>query len=179
MKRDAWFPFNVGDYVRDTMHLTTEQHGAYLLLMLAYWPRGPLPDDDAALASIAKVPLPNWRKMRPTIQAFFQVAEGCWNQKRIDKERMRAFAITEVRKQSGAEGAAKRYGKPVANATRMPSQTDGHSTNNKYKNSSSTQSVSEAACVENARPRHPEDSPEPLSALVSKVQAGLLRKVAQ
>ena len=55
MKRDAWFPFNVGDYVRDTMHLTTEQHGAYLLLMLAYWPRGPLPDNDNALASIAKV----------------------------------------------------------------------------------------------------------------------------
>ena len=76
-------PLYVGDYLGDTGHLTTTQHGAYLLLMMHYWRKGELPDDDPQLAKITKLPLKTWRDCRPVLQAFFR--DG-WKHKRIDGE---------------------------------------------------------------------------------------------
>ena len=82
MKR-PWMPLYVGDYLGDTGHLTTTQHGAYLLLMMHYWRKGELPDDDKQLSKITKLPLKTWCDYRPTLQDFFH--EG-WKHKRIDAE---------------------------------------------------------------------------------------------
>ena len=46
-----YYEHHIGDYLQDTTRLSTEQQGAYLLLIMDYWTNGPLPDDDAALAS--------------------------------------------------------------------------------------------------------------------------------
>lgn len=61
-----WMPLYVGDYLGDTGHLTTTQHGAYLLLMMHYWRKGELPDDDRQLSKIAKLPLRTWCEYRAT-----------------------------------------------------------------------------------------------------------------
>lgn len=138
-KRNAWMPLYVGDYLRDTSRLSTEQHGAYFLLIMDYWVNGPLPDDDAALATIARLAPGPWRRMRAALEGFFQVKDGRWNHKRIDHERAKTFAITELRRMAGSSGAGKRWGKPVANGmadgipngisgrSQTPSQTDAPS----------------------------------------------------
>lgn len=92
---DNWMPLYIGDYLRDTMHLTTEQHGAYLLLLMAGWTQGgSLPDDDVRLAAIVRLPVKEWRKLRPVLAEFYRIANGLWVQGRLQRERT---AATEQR----------------------------------------------------------------------------------
>jgi uncharacterized protein YdaU (DUF1376 family) len=100
MKR-PWMPLYVGDYLGDTGHLTTAQHGAYLLLMMHYWRKGELPDDDSQLSKITKLPLKTWCDYRPVLHAFFH--DG-WRHKRIDAELVRMMRISEKRASAGQKG---------------------------------------------------------------------------
>jgi uncharacterized protein YdaU (DUF1376 family) len=96
-----WMPLYVGDYLGDTGHLTTAQHGAYLLLMMHYWRKGELPDDDRQLCKITKLPLKTWCEYRATLQVFFY--EG-WKHKRIDAELAKMMRVSEKRAIAGQKG---------------------------------------------------------------------------
>ena len=96
-----WMPLYVGDYLGDTGHLTTTQHGAYLLLMMHYWRKGELPDDDRQLSKIAKLPLRSWCEYRATLQDFFY--DG-WKHKRIDAELERMMRVSAKRAIAGQKG---------------------------------------------------------------------------
>ena len=96
-----WMPLYVGDYLGDTGHLTTAQHGAYLLLMMHYWRKGELPDDDRQLSKITKLPLRTWSEYRATLQDFFH--EG-WKHKRIEAELARMVRVSEKRAIAGQKG---------------------------------------------------------------------------
>lgn len=117
-KRDnAWMAFYPGDYLRDTLHLSTEQHGAYLLMLLHAWMNdGWLEDDDEQLANITRLGMDRWMKSRRVLVAFF-APEGDKMLKhgRIVDERAKARDITAARAEAGREGAAHRWqkdGKP-------------------------------------------------------------------
>lgn len=107
-KPDVWFPLVVGDYLKDTSRLTTEQHGAYLLLLMDYWVNGPPPDDDQALAAIVKLDARGWKKQRPAIAKYFRIADGVWRQKRSDAELKRwAEKKAKFAERAAAGGRAK------------------------------------------------------------------------
>lgn len=101
-----WMPFYVAEYLGDTGHLNTTQHGAYLLLILHYWRKGGLPDDDRQLANIAKLPLRLWQDIRPIMQDFF--FDG-WKHKRVEFELSEAVRIATAGKRGGeASGRSRR-----------------------------------------------------------------------
>lgn len=104
MKRDLWMPLNVGDYLADTGHLCTTQHGAYLLLLMHYWRKRELPTDDKQLAAIAKLQLRNWLDVKETIQAFFY--DG-WKHKRVEAEIQKRVEVSNKRAAAGAKGGSR------------------------------------------------------------------------
>lgn len=67
-----YMPLYVGDYMADAAHLSTEEHGAYLLLIMTYWQRGSaLPNDPRKLARITGLSLKKWNAISSTILDFF------------------------------------------------------------------------------------------------------------
>lgn len=127
--RLAWMKFFPSDFLAETRCLTTEQSGAYVALLCQYWMAGGrLPNDDGQLGRITGLTLSAWRKMRPTIETFF---EPGWRHQRLDAE------IKDARERYDKKAAAGRAGgnararnssetksqKPAATADETPSKT--------------------------------------------------------
>ncbi len=77
-------------YLADTRHLTTQEHGAYLLLLMEAWRRKDcaLPDDDALWARLAGLDMRGWKRIKNTIRAFWTLRDdGYLEQKRLVTER--------------------------------------------------------------------------------------------
>lgn len=82
-----YMPFYVGDYLADTMHLNTVQHGAYVLLIFHYWRNeGPIENSDETLANITKLTLSGWTATRSALEKFFEITPATWSHKRINAE---------------------------------------------------------------------------------------------
>ncbi len=104
-----YMPFYVSDYMGDTAHLTTLEHGAYCLLLMNYWQtQKPLPANPAKLARIAKLTSEEWAEMADTLAEFFQVDANIWAHKRVDAELERAKAKLEKAISAGKASAAAR-----------------------------------------------------------------------
>lgn len=104
----AWMPFYVGDYLADTQHLTTLQHGAYVLLIMSYWQRGGLPTDDQAIAQICHLNRSQWDS---NCQAIAKLFLPGWKHKRIERELEKANQLSEKRAMSGRKGGLQSRGK--------------------------------------------------------------------
>jgi uncharacterized protein YdaU (DUF1376 family) len=115
-KADTWMPLYIGDYLRDTGHLTAVEHGAYLLLLMQAWTRGgALPADETRLRTIAKLDQKEWKRSGRTILEFFQRDGDTLRHKRLDRELANATALTEQRKAAGKASAEARARKQNGN----------------------------------------------------------------
>lgn len=115
---DTWMPLYIGDYLADTLHLSAELHGAYLLMLMHAWRNGgAIPDDDMQLAAIAKLDASRWRKVKPVLARFFRVEDAEWRQKRLDIELATAIDTQQKKQAAGRAGANARYGNKHTDAT--------------------------------------------------------------
>ena len=136
-----FLPLYVGDYLKDTRHLTAEHHGAYLLLLMDIWNRGgAIPDEPRSMARIAGVSAKRWPAVWAVIGGFFDCADGKVCHGRITSELQKADQISQKRKTAGSKGGAakalKEQERALANAKQMPWQTHSRSQPQPQKKSS-------------------------------------------
>lgn len=108
----------VGDYQRDTKHLSCSEHGIYLQLLMHCWStKSSLPVQERKLKSIC-----NARSdeevdaLHEVLKEFFIKHEDGWQNPRLSKEIHKAEAISNSRSEAGKKGGQ-------ANAKQMLSKS--------------------------------------------------------
>ncbi len=115
MSSIPYMPLWVSDYLADTQDFSTEEHGAYMLLIMTYWQRGePLPNDAERLARVARLSNERWTAVEPTLKRMFNVTANEWTHKRIDAELTRARDKIEKAREAGKKSAKSRNSNPEA-----------------------------------------------------------------
>lgn len=114
----------VADYLADTMHLTTEEHGAYLLLIFNYWQTGKsIPKK--RLQKIARVPNDRWASVEDSLVEFFNDDGECWVHERIDRD---LEVVKETQEQRTRAGKASAEARKRAIATKSQREASACST---------------------------------------------------
>ncbi|MEL5564470.1 DUF1376 domain-containing protein [Serratia ureilytica] len=119
-----YMQFYVADYLADTMHLSTEEHGAYLLLIFNYWQTGkPLPKN--RLAGIARLSNDRWTDVERSLNEFFIDDGNTWIHQRIERDLLTVKGAQSQRSEAGKISAQKRAQKK---AKENQSQSNDRST---------------------------------------------------
>lgn len=82
-------PVWIDAFLRDTQHLSPDEVGAYLLILMAMWSRAgcDFPDDDRRLARLCRVSPRLWKtRIGPALRPFFETAGGLLISKRLSVE---------------------------------------------------------------------------------------------
>jgi uncharacterized protein YdaU (DUF1376 family) len=120
-KVDIWMPLSIGDYLADTSHLSTLEHGAYLLMLMHYWRKGPLPNDPVKLANICKMTVDAWSIAQAVLKDFFSIGDdGLLHQRRADRERAKWIEKKDLAKEKAKMAAKARWGYASSNAPSIP-----------------------------------------------------------
>ncbi|MCV4093439.1 YdaU family protein [Pseudomonas aeruginosa] len=114
----------VADYLADTMHLSTEEHGAYLLLIFNYWQTGkPIPK--VRLSRIARVPNDRWPAVEASLSEFFNDNGNEWVHERIERD---LLAVDSTRNQRSAAGKASAAAKKARKEAEHKRESSARST---------------------------------------------------
>lgn len=184
-----YFPFYPRDFTSDSVveAMTTEEVGAYTLLLCKAWherPVGSLPDDQFLLARWSRLSAEDWARIRLMVLRPFALGEdGRYHQKRMQEEHQKLMSMRRRRVSAGKKGgyATKRSrSNATGNATAMPQQMDGEAEARAYDSDSGSDSGSQGVCKGGVRkPRAPDPIWDTVAELFypSGVPPGLSKKL--
>ena len=99
-----WMPVDIGDHLADHAQLTTEQHGAFFLLVMYQWRRGAIPAVPSDLAQICRCTVPVWlRRLAPALLPLFERRGDVLIEPSYEFQRDKAHAISDERRDAAAK----------------------------------------------------------------------------
>jgi uncharacterized protein YdaU (DUF1376 family) len=105
MSERPFMQLYVSDFVGDTLLLSAEQIGVYLLLLIALWNAGgELPDDDTKLSRVSRLTVHRWREVWIELAPFFEVKNGRITHGRLTKELQKSAGKSAARATAGKRG---------------------------------------------------------------------------
>lgn len=122
-------PLYINDYLSDTLHLSAEESGAYLFLIMHYWKKGNISGDIEQISRISRCATSITQAI---LSEFFEYANGSWKHGRIDIELKKAQDNKEMRAIRAKKAADARWSKdatskPQAMLNECPSPTPSSS----------------------------------------------------
>lgn len=128
MSSYPYMPLFVGDYLGDTAHLTTLEHGAYLLLIMAEWQSGKaLPAANGRLANVARLSSDEWMQVEPSLRPFFNVDGSSWSHPRVQRELIKVREKSEKNRAAGKVSGQRRSSRRQTGAERSFNHTESDS----------------------------------------------------
>jgi len=129
-----YMPLYIADYLADAAHLTTTEHGAYLLLIMNYWQRGkPLDNSNGRLANVARMSNEEWAKIEPTLAEFFDIDGDQWSHKRIERELEHFRTKSDKAKAAGKASAQRRSNGRSTDVQQTLNHTEADTDTDTYK----------------------------------------------
>lgn len=87
MPSTPYMKLYIGDYLGDTQHLSCLEHGAYILLIMAYWQNGgPLENNPKLLRRLTRTSPKEFQKCSENVLKMFKSVDGKLVHKRVDLE---------------------------------------------------------------------------------------------
>ena len=103
-------PIKTDALIADTCHLSAEEFGAYMRILLTMWRHGGrLPYDLKKLGRVTGCHPLRWAVIRDAVMGPFTIADGFVSQKRLTSTMLEVREIRKKRAVSGALGAATRW----------------------------------------------------------------------
>lgn len=122
-----YYPHHIGDYARDTAHLSLLEDGAYRrMLDLCYATERPLPLDRARLYRLVRVrSIQEKSAVDVVLGEFFIEGEDGWHQRRVERE----IGKAQEKSSKASTSAAMRW-HSKGNANAMRTHSEGNAPNN-------------------------------------------------
>jgi uncharacterized protein YdaU (DUF1376 family) len=130
--KPPYFPFYVNDFAADGVVecMTTEQVGAYALILCKAWyqePPGTVPADDATLSRWSRLTPERWSEIKAGVLAAFRAGEdGRLHQKRMKEEYAKLMRLLKARSLGGRKGAKNRWRNLDDSASGAPNAAPKH-----------------------------------------------------